>query len=388
MIRILAYLIIILIGLCISPYLVGSTGYVYIAAGEYQIETSLVFATIALIVFFSLLQVAEWVIVFTINLILNSRYLPERWRKKAAKKNTLLGALSLAEEDWPTAEKAMLKGAAKGELPALNLLAAARAAQHQENIEARDQYLAEAEKDPAAVSAVTTTRSRYLLQQGNAEAARVELDKLNPTSKSKLPVLRLAIDIYQAQQDWQALKHLLPVIKKRNVLDDDGFLALVETTNLALIDKAAQDSEEELEKVWQWLSRAERGQSRYIAAYAQGLSVCGKKDEAIKLLLKKLKGSPDKALFAAFPKILTPEDTEVIDKLKAKSDSLKENSEYHLCMAHLYQGQKAYNEAKESWLKVCEQNPTRDFWLALADVQEQLGEHFSAIQSYRNAAHL
>lgn len=58
-----------------------------------------------------------------INLLLRSRFIPQHWRRRSAKKHTLMGALAIAEEDWPAAERAMIKGADNGELPALNLLA-------------------------------------------------------------------------------------------------------------------------------------------------------------------------------------------------------------------------------------------------------------------------
>lgn len=167
MIKILILLGIVLIGLCISPWLVGNTGYVYITAGDYQIETSLVFGVIALIVFYAVFQVLEWLVITAINLILRSRFIPYHWRRRSAKKHTLMGALALAEEDWPAAERAMIKGADNGELPALNLLAAARAAQYQQKIAERDQYLDRAASQPLAANAVTTTRARYLLKQGN-----------------------------------------------------------------------------------------------------------------------------------------------------------------------------------------------------------------------------
>ncbi|MGS0726063.1 heme biosynthesis HemY N-terminal domain-containing protein, partial [Shewanella sp. 0m-11] len=308
MVRALVYLIIILLGLCISPFLVGSKGYLYLAIGDYQVETSIVFAIIALIIFYSLLQLVEFVVVWLLNLVLNSRYLPERWRKKAARKHTLLGALALAEEDWPAAEKAMAKGAEKGEIPALNLLAAARAAHHQDNHQARDEYLAKAQLEPLAVKAVSTTRTRYLLQQGDLVAAREELDKLNPTSKSKLPILKLAIELYQAQQDWQALKLLLPIVSKKHVLEDDAFNALSLKTNTALLSQAAKANEQELEKCWHWLTRGERKQAEYIALYAIGLSRFERKDEAVKMLLKQVKASPSASVLNALAQVLTPSD--------------------------------------------------------------------------------
>ncbi|WP_444544582.1 heme biosynthesis HemY N-terminal domain-containing protein [Shewanella marina] len=106
MIRTLIYLIIILLGLCVSPYLVDNTGYLFVAIGDYELETSVIFAIFALIVFYALLQLVEWIFVGLINLLINSRYIPQRWRQKSARKHTLTGALALAEEDWQAAEKA------------------------------------------------------------------------------------------------------------------------------------------------------------------------------------------------------------------------------------------------------------------------------------------
>jgi len=75
MVRALVYLGIILLGLCFSLFLAGNKGYLYIALGDYQAETSIVFAFIALIVFYSLLQVVEFVVVWVLNLIIGSRLL-------------------------------------------------------------------------------------------------------------------------------------------------------------------------------------------------------------------------------------------------------------------------------------------------------------------------
>ncbi len=80
MIRVLIYLVIILAGACLSPLFAGKTGYVYIAFLDWQLETNLLFAVMALIIFFALLQLLEWLLVTVLNLVLSSRYLPRRWR--------------------------------------------------------------------------------------------------------------------------------------------------------------------------------------------------------------------------------------------------------------------------------------------------------------------
>ncbi|GIU04201.1 heme biosynthesis HemY N-terminal domain-containing protein [Shewanella glacialipiscicola] len=388
MIKILMLLLIVLIGLCISPWLVGNTGYVYIAAGDYQIETSLVFGIIALIIFYAVFQILEWIVITAINLMLRSRFIPHHWRRRSAKKHTLMGALALAEEDWPAAERAMIKGADNGELPALNLLAAARAAQYQQKIAERDQYLNRAAAQPLAANAVTTTRTRYLLKQGELTLARVELDKLSPTSKSKAPVLKLALELHQAQEDWDALKLLLPILKKRQILDDTQLNELNIATHSALLQAATIKGEEALEQCWQWLPRSERNQSQFLAIYAMGLCRFNRKDQAMKLLSKKLRSSPEPTLLQAIPEITTAQDTEIRKELLKYEVTHENNADYQTCLAKLYQQTRDMKEAKICWQNVCRLEPTKASWLALARIQEQLGEQSNANQSYRQAANL
>ncbi|MGI2066124.1 heme biosynthesis HemY N-terminal domain-containing protein [Shewanella sp. MF08487] len=388
MIKILIFLVIVLIGLCISPWLVGNTGYVYIAAGDYQIETSLVFGVVALIIFYAVFQILEWLVITAINLMLRSRFIPHHWRRRSAKKHTLMGALALAEEDWPAAERAMIKGADNGELPALNLLAAARAAHYQQKIVERDYYLNRAAAQPLAANAVTTTRTRYLLKQGELALARVELDKLSPTSKSKIPVLKLALELYQAQEDWDALKLLLPILKKRQILDDTQLNELNITTHSALLQAATIKGEEALEQCWQWLPRSERNQSEFLAIYATGLCRFNRKDQAMKLLSKKLRHSPEPTLLQAIPEIATAQDSEIRKELLKYEVTHEHNADYQICLAKLYQQTREMKEAKTCWQNVCRLEPTKASWLALARIQEQLGEQSNANQSYRQAANL
>jgi len=386
MIRIMIYLGIILLGLCISPFFEGMNGYLYFTVWDYEVETGVVFAVIALIVFYGLLQVLEWAVIFLLNLLLSSRLLPEKWRKKAARKHTLIGALALAEEDWATAEKAMSKGAEKGELPALNLLAAARAAQHQNNTEARDEYLLQAENERLAIKAVGTTRTRYLLQQGELDRARKELDKLSPTSKSKLPVLRLALELYQAQSDWHSLKLLLPIIKKRNLLSGEELNELSVLTNTSLLTCAQKSSEQDLEKAWHWLSRAERKEMRYLAIYCIGLNLYQRKPEALKLLMKQLKSSTSAELLSALAEIISPADVEERKVIFSLEKKYAEDINFQILLAKLHLQNKEYRHATTYWQKVCNLQPDKACWLALAESQEHLGELNKAVNSYRNAA--
>jgi len=388
MIKTLVYVILILIGLSLSPLIIGQSGYVYIAIGDYQVETSLVAGIVGLIVFYFTLQLLEWLIILLLNIVLSSRYLPEKWRTKAAKKHTLMGALALAEEDWPAAELAMAKGAEKVEIPVLNLFAAARAAHYQGDITARDHYLAQAEKHPIAKTAVYTSRTRYLMKQGELVKARAILDKLNPTSKSSAPVLKLAQELYLQQQDWQALKLLLPILKKRQLLAETEYHQLSTKTNKILLLNAANTSEAELNKCWHWLNKSERKQDELILAYANGLDQYDHKEQAIKLISKQLKDSPSAVLFAAIPDLINAQDQDIRKLLSRLETTYENDADYQMCLAKLAIQSRDMQQAKVHWQNVCHIAPSHQSWLALAQAQEQLGENVTAAQSYRNAANM
>ncbi|MBT1446544.1 heme biosynthesis protein HemY [Shewanella sp. JM162201] len=386
MIRPLIYLGIVLAGLCLSPYLIGNTGYLYLAAGDYELETSLVFAGIMLVVGYLLFTLAERLVRWLLRVIFGSRYLPERWRRNAAKRHTLSGALALAEEDWPDAEHFMTKGANKGELPALNLLAAARAAQRQGKYAERDGYLDRAAKEPMAELAVMTSRTRYLLQQGQLERAREILDKLQPSSKSKAPVVKLALDVYQAQQDWPALRELLPAIRKQAVLSEVQLGLLTQKININLLQRAANQSLEALEKEWQWLSRSDKQHSANLATYALGLGKLGKREEALKLLLKDINTHAEAAVLDALPRVISADDTQALTQLAKLGGRYDDVPEYHKCMATLCLQSRDFKAAHTHLQKACELDPARENWLALATLNEQLGETAMALSHYRKAA--
>ncbi|QYK04882.1 heme biosynthesis HemY N-terminal domain-containing protein [Shewanella zhangzhouensis] len=386
MIKTLIYLGIILIGLCLSPYIVGNTGYLYLSAWGYEIETSLVFAIVALVIAYGVIVIAEWIAIKSISLVLGSRYLPERWRRNAAKRHTLNGALALAEENWPDAERCMAKGAAKGELPALNLLAAARAAQHQGKYAERDDYLEKAVTEPNAATAVFTTRTRYLLKQGQLERARTALNHLAPTSKSSAAVVKLAMEVYLAQQDWRALRELLPAIKKHALLNDASFEDLSVRVSVNLLEQAGSKDWDSLDKEWQWLSRSEKQLSANRAAYALGLAKQGKKAEAVKLLLKDLESLPESHILTLLPQILNGQDELPRQQLLKLAPRYEDVHEYHECVARLCQQAREFKTANEHWRRACELNPSKENWLALAELDEQLGNTELALQHYRKAA--
>ncbi|GLS82239.1 heme biosynthesis HemY N-terminal domain-containing protein [Paraferrimonas haliotis] len=388
MIRVFAYLILILAGMILAPYIIQNKGYVLVAIGDYTIESSVIALLIVAILFFSALQLTEWLIVAIINTLLSSRYLPERWRKKAARKHTLSGALALAEEDWAQAEASMIKGADKGELPALNYLAAARAAQQQGNHANRDRYLAQAQQQPNARQAALVAQVRYQLQQGEVAQARNILNQLSISAKSKPSLLALAKEVYLCQKDWPLLRLLLPVLKKKHVIDEEQARQLLTQVDLGELQTEHNHSLDELRKHWHWMPRAERNKPAIKAEYCKQLARFDAK-EAHQLLVKQLKQVQDAATLDAVAELMTWQDNPKLQNLLLSlHNQHPESAPLNECIGRLLLKERLYKQAKPYWQTCCNIAPTKARWLTLAEIQENQGEQYAAIASFKKAAHL
>ena len=119
-----------------------------------------------------------------------------------------------------------------------------------------------------------------------------------------------------------------------------------------------------------------------------GLCRFNRKDQALKLLSKKLRTSPESAVLAAIPEIATAQDTEIRKQLLKHEVTHENNADYQMCLAKLYQQTRDMKEARSCLQNVCRLEPTKASWLALARIQEQLGEQGNANQSYRQAVNL
>ncbi|MBB1269601.1 heme biosynthesis protein HemY [Shewanella sp. SR44-3] len=386
MIKALIIVAIILIGLCVSPLFIDNTGYVYIAVGEYQIETSLIVAIVILVASVIAMLLIKWLVSLVVGLALSSKHLPMRWRATAAKKHTLKGAIAMAAENWALAEKSMLKGAANGELPTLNLLVAAQAAHKQKKTQARDEYLASAAAETSAQEAVAISKMRFFIQDGEFSLARIELDKLTPTSKSPDAIIAIALKLYPKLKDWQALKTLLPIAQKKQLLSTEAFNTLTFTANSELVTQAAAKNAQELDKVWHWLTKSERQDSRLALIYIKGLVNFGLADEGLKLLTKLVKNEPNSVIFEQLPELVTAQNTEIRKQLARHESSFENDASYQACLAKLSIQSRDIKDAKLRWKNACRLDPKHEYWLALAQVQERLGENTNAAQSYRQAS--
>ncbi|GAA5186977.1 heme biosynthesis HemY N-terminal domain-containing protein [Ferrimonas gelatinilytica] len=381
MVRLLFYAVLILAGLFLGPTLIEHKGYVLISVADWTVETSLVAAVVIAVVGFGLLQLVEWVVVKSVNVTGFTLAYPTRRRRKKARQQTLNGALALAEQDWQRAETLMARGVQSGPLPAVNLLAAARAAHHRGDDAACQSYLDKAEAIKGADTAVALTRIRYCIEDDRLAEARQRWDALSERQRQKPQALRQALNLYRKQGDWDALARLIPQLARHKVLPEAQLAQLPAEVEVACL--AQQTALPALEQRWKGLSRALRRDIRVQLAYLRGLARFEAVEVARKLLLEKLdRSQPQPELLALLPEIAGDAAESVTHVLQRRYPDHRTPALLD-CYAALAEQQQQWREALSHRQAALEGEPTPARWRALGAVQERLGLRDAALNSYR-----
>ncbi len=199
-----------------------------------------------------------------------------------------LGNRQLAAGQWLTAEKTLLKGAEHSETPALHYLSAARAIHHLNDVKwRRDLHLRRAEDSPDADKlTVQLTRAEFLLDDGDAEQARVILESLHNLNPRHPGVLQYLAKAYQQLGVWELLRKLLPEVHKQKALGAELFAEMQSAVYQALLQSAAASgSLESLRTLWKQTPAVLREEDEaYLVEYAIALCDCEAINDAETLL--------------------------------------------------------------------------------------------------------
>lgn len=384
MIRLLFYAVLILAGLIVGPALISHKGYVLISLGEYTLETSVIGAVVSILVFFGLLQFAEWAVVKFVNVTGATVTLPGRLRRRKARALTEQGALALAQQDWPVAQKTLAKAAPASEIPVLNYLTAAEAAHNCGDRQSRDQYLSKAE--PMAKQAVQVARVRFLVDDNELVKARKIYDSLPANAKDRPNVTRLALDLFRRQQDWDAQARLLPALSRHKALPDQALQTLPQEIEASCLESSSDLAA--LNQRWGALPRKLKKSDDVARAYIAGLIRFEQGGEAAKLLLARLdKRTPQEALLALLPQAAGSDAKSVLAQAEARfngNDSLPVLD----CLSELAEQAGDWEKAKAWRQKAATKAPSVERYRALARAQEQLGDAEAATSSYRELSSL
>lgn len=257
-------------------------GYVLISRGPWTIETSVVAMIIGLILAFIVLYL---VIRYLVRLLHTPRYVAAA-RKRRAQRLLNKGMRLLAEGRWTAAETALTKSAPNSEVPALNYIGAARAANALDADWRRDAYLRRAAGlPPKDKLVIDLTRAEYMLEDGKPAEASATLRQLSAQSPHHHRVLELLARSHRALGEWDRLKNLLPELKKRQVLEESQYAALEKQVYSEILAETARTGTlAELQDVWKQAPEPVRRDEGIIIEYAGHLRDNNAPTEAESLL--------------------------------------------------------------------------------------------------------
>lgn len=283
----------------------GNAGYVIIGLGDWVLETSLYFVVIVLAALFLGLY-------FGIRFMTGAAKLPESIKKRNIEqrgKRSLEaladGIIETVEGKWEKAERNLIRHAADSCLPLINYLTAAKAAHARGAPEQREDYLKlAAASAPRAELAAGITRAELLVGTRQFQEAIEQLSTLNKTAPNHPVILRLMFEAYRQTRDFDALRHLIPVLRESKLMAESELRPLeVETYRMLLEKRALTRDPALIREIWRLVPTPVRSEAAVQIPYCAGMVDAGVGEEVEEELRLALGRDWNPALLALYARI-------------------------------------------------------------------------------------
>lgn len=260
-------------------------GYALFAYGDWTVEMPLWLSLLFMIATVVSLLVVFWFIHMTLS---SSRKVRAWWKnhqEHSARTQMQRGLLDLAEGRWQNAERFLTQSAEHSDMPLLNYLFAARAAEELGALKRRNQYLELAqEATTGSKTAVRLTKAEFQLKHHEYQQSSDNLEALHDESPKHPEVLRLLSKLYEKTNNWNALYNLLPSLKKNDVFSKETLHAVEKRLYLGLIPLRAEEGTKALLRFWKSLPNTFKVDPNLALECAEQLAKQGEHDEAETLL--------------------------------------------------------------------------------------------------------
>jgi HemY protein len=367
--RSFAILVIVLLALlaaALAPMFKSDPGLVQVHIFGWTIETSVLVLAIAVLLI--------WLVAaFLLRLWRLPAEAARRMGDQRALAHLEKGLLALTEGDWRTAERALEKSTnAQGKTTA-RYLAAAQAADGQDEADRAEWYLEQAEGGGRKQRfIVALTRARILCGNQRYREALPLLEDLQKRRKRHTQVL-----------DWDGMQRILPALKKAGIVDEEK---AQELSLQAAVSKLRQSVDlESLASAWQGLNKPTQRLAEVVRAYSERAIELGEPQRTEAILRASLKREWSSALLIPYG-VSGPEDA--IIRLKQCEKWLKlhpEDAMLQLALGRLCAGEQLWGKAREHMIRSLELEPSIIGYDSLGQLLERMGELETAMACFRNA---
>ncbi|MCC5810963.1 MAG: hypothetical protein JJU06_11365 [Ectothiorhodospiraceae bacterium] len=303
-------LIVLLLSVLAALWFHDQPGYVLVHAAGTTVQTSLFLAIGVLLA----AALALYFLVRVLAGIVRSPAGMRNWwrhRKQMLARGRLLrGLRRLAEGDFDTAEKEMVKTVEHSETPLLHYLGAAWAAHRTGAGVRRDRYLALADRSaPESRLAVGLLQAQLYVEDGQFETAFATLNVLQEKWPRQPRVLELLSYTCERLGEWDRLMEILPALRRHaGQLPAGRLSALERAAGIGVLGNAAREGSAKLRQTWAALPRAICEDQQVLAAYVDAmLATDPSHSETEKLIRSELKKRWDPHWVQRYSR-LEPED--------------------------------------------------------------------------------
>ena len=369
--------------------LASDPGYVLIKIGQTSIETSLVFAIVALLF--------AWGAVSLLLRLLRSPLAAwSRRSRRRGRERIASGLVALAEGRYAHAQRELERASHLTGLQAPALLAAARAAHARGDAARTDAALTRAEE--VAAPAAIALRARFLIESGSPEAALALLSgKISRPDPSALELNRSKIDpsalapaawrmlaeAALASGDAASAKIALDALASSQTLSPAAFAKLENRVLVASI--AAAPDADRLHALWSSYSRAQRRMPDVLVAYARRASKLGQTLAAVSELEDALRRDWSERLIVAYGELGPAEVDTRLRHAEAWLPLQPNSAGLLLTLGRLCIQSDLWGKATEYLTRGLAIEPLPALWEAFGDAASGQGDDTSAECGYRNA---
>jgi HemY protein len=370
----------------LAQFLLGDPGYVAIRAGRSLVETTLP-------VLLLLLGAAYLSVRGVAGAVGARRRLGElraERRRRRARDDTKRGLLDLAAGNWRRAEELLTRTAADADSPAANYLVAARAADLQDAIDRRDDWLAQAQENaPGERAAALVTLAEMQLRRGQDEAAVQTLEQLDASGDLNSRGLELLARLYPKLGRGDRLLALGPRLRSAKELPDAKVSELLAQVQLEEVRAAGEAGDQSrLERAWSDLPRGVRRLPQSVVAYARAAMACRDHPTAEKVLRELIEQQPDAAAVRLYGDLVLPDPLAPLERAEAWLRKRPEDPELLASAARLCLRAELVGKARSYLEASLARRPNAENSLILADLLEQIGEGAKAAECLRKAVTL
>jgi HemY protein len=297
-------------------------------------------------------------------------------RRRRAREETQRGLLDLAAGRWRSAEELLTRAAPEADSAAANYLVAARAADLQDAVDRRDEWLALAqEAAPGERAAALVTLAEMQMRRGQDGAALQTLEQLDASGDLNSRGLELMARLCQKLGRGEQLRALGPRLRSAKELPEAQVNEILAQVQLEEVRAAGEQRDaSKAHAAWNDVPRPTRKLPQALATYARALIAAGEPVAAEKVLREAIDDHLEPQLVRLYGELILPDALLPLDRAEQWLRKSPQDPDLLAACARLALHAELIGKARSYLEASLARKPSAENSLLYAELLEQLGE--------------